>query len=240
MTENKRTNSAGADAIETREWWNRSTGCSSTAGRSGSPGCSRTSRSTPGWPASSCPSRHHPLHQHHPGRTISRLIRATGRSNGASRASSAGMRWRWSCGPIRGGRHRRAHLDLCLCGHPVRGRLQPFLPRQGRTLRRRPDLLPGPRLARNLRARLPRRPVSTEEHLAISAASCAGHGGGLSSYPHPWLMPDFWEFPTVSMGLARSWPSTRPGSTTTSRIAVCTPDRPQGLGLSRGWRDGRA
>lgn len=27
------------------------------------------------------------------------------------------------------------------------------------------------------------------------------HGGGLSSYPHPWLMPDFWEFPTVSMGL---------------------------------------
>ncbi|MBF0561254.1 MAG: pyruvate dehydrogenase (acetyl-transferring), homodimeric type [Alphaproteobacteria bacterium] len=26
-------------------------------------------------------------------------------------------------------------------------------------------------------------------------------GGGLSSYPHPWLMPDFWNFPTVSMGL---------------------------------------
>jgi pyruvate dehydrogenase E1 component len=26
-------------------------------------------------------------------------------------------------------------------------------------------------------------------------------GGGLSSYPHPWLMPDFWEFPTVSMGI---------------------------------------
>jgi pyruvate dehydrogenase E1 component len=26
-------------------------------------------------------------------------------------------------------------------------------------------------------------------------------GGGLSSYPHPWLMPDFWRFPTVSMGL---------------------------------------
>ncbi|UCE66225.1 MAG: pyruvate dehydrogenase (acetyl-transferring), homodimeric type [Candidatus Zixiibacteriota bacterium] len=26
--------------------------------------------------------------------------------------------------------------------------------------------------------------------------------GGLSSYPHPWLMPDFWKFPTVSMGLS--------------------------------------
>jgi pyruvate dehydrogenase E1 component len=29
----------------------------------------------------------------------------------------------------------------------------------------------------------------------------AGVSHGLSSYPHPWLMPDFWEFPTVSMGL---------------------------------------
>ncbi|MFK5948146.1 MAG: pyruvate dehydrogenase (acetyl-transferring), homodimeric type [Methylococcales bacterium] len=26
-------------------------------------------------------------------------------------------------------------------------------------------------------------------------------GGGLPSYPHPWLLPDFWQFPTVSMGL---------------------------------------
>src|SRR5918997_1705497 len=31
--------------------------------------------------------------------------------------------------------------------------------------------------------------------------SHAGLGGGLPSYPHPRLMPDFWEFPTVSMGL---------------------------------------
>jgi len=28
-----------------------------------------------------------------------------------------------------------------------------------------------------------------------------GEAGGLSSYPHPWLMPDFWQFPTGSMGL---------------------------------------
>ncbi len=26
-------------------------------------------------------------------------------------------------------------------------------------------------------------------------------GDGLSSYPHPWLMPDYWQLPTVSMGL---------------------------------------
>jgi pyruvate dehydrogenase E1 component len=42
----------------------------------------------------------------------------------------------------------------------------------------------------------------------ISAAQLEGFrrelekSGGLSSYPHPWLMPDYWEFPTVSMGLA--------------------------------------
>ena len=30
--------------------------------------------------------------------------------------------------------------------------------------------------------------------------------GGLSSYPHPWLMPNFWQFPTVSMGLGPMGP----------------------------------
>jgi pyruvate dehydrogenase E1 component len=39
----------------------------------------------------------------------------------------------------------------------------------------------------------------TEEHLERFRQECGG--AGLSSYPHPWLMPDFWEFPTVSMGL---------------------------------------
>jgi pyruvate dehydrogenase E1 component len=38
-----------------------------------------------------------------------------------------------------------------------------------------------------------------EEHL-INFRHETGHHG-LSSYPHPWLMPEFWEFPTVSMGL---------------------------------------
>jgi pyruvate dehydrogenase E1 component len=40
----------------------------------------------------------------------------------------------------------------------------------------------------------------TEENLANFRRELAP-GGGLSSYPHPWLMPGFWEFPTVSMGL---------------------------------------
>jgi pyruvate dehydrogenase E1 component len=40
----------------------------------------------------------------------------------------------------------------------------------------------------------------TEQNL-VNFRRELGEGGGLSSYPHPWLMPEFWEFPTVSMGL---------------------------------------
>ena len=40
----------------------------------------------------------------------------------------------------------------------------------------------------------------TEQNL-VNFRREMGEGGGLSSYPHPWLMPEFWEFPTVSMGL---------------------------------------
>lgn len=39
----------------------------------------------------------------------------------------------------------------------------------------------------------------TEEQM--SNFRIEAEGNGLSSYPHPWLMPDFWQFPTVSMGL---------------------------------------
>ena len=39
----------------------------------------------------------------------------------------------------------------------------------------------------------------TEEQLTNFRQETGGNG--LSSYPHPWLMPDFWQFPTVSMGL---------------------------------------
>ena len=40
----------------------------------------------------------------------------------------------------------------------------------------------------------------TEKHLQNFRQELA-EGGGLSSYPHPYLMPEFWQFPTVSMGL---------------------------------------
>ena len=40
----------------------------------------------------------------------------------------------------------------------------------------------------------------TEKHLENFRHELRGEPG-LSSYPHPWLMPDFWRFPTVSMGI---------------------------------------
>ena len=65
--------------------------------------------------------------------------------------------------------------------------------------RRRPRLLPGPRRARHLRPRLPRGPAHRGRPRPLPPGD--RRAAGLSSYPHPRLMPDFWEFPTVSMGL---------------------------------------
>ena len=50
-----------------------------------------------------------------------------------------------------------------------------------------------------MRARFSKAGLS-ETHLQNFRQELA-EGGGLSSYPHPYLMPDFWQFPTVSMGL---------------------------------------
>ncbi len=41
----------------------------------------------------------------------------------------------------------------------------------------------------------------TEQDLEAFRRETLRPGKGLSSYPHPWLMPNFWQFPTVSMGL---------------------------------------
>ena len=64
-------------------------------------------------------------------------------------------------------------------------------------------------------------------------------GKGLSSYPHPWLMPDFWQFPTVSMGLGPLMAIYQ------ARFLKYLHDRglgrhrrPQGLGVPRRRRDG--
>ena len=96
--------------------------------------------------------------------------------------------------------HRRPHLDLRLGRHALRSGLQPLLPRQGRP-RSRPTRCSSRATPR--RASTPGRFCLgrlTEEHLKNFRRELQPTPG-LSSYPHPWLMPDFWEFPTVSMGL---------------------------------------
>jgi len=64
-------------------------------------------------------------------------------------------------------------------------------------------------------------------------------GNGLSSYPHPWLMPDFWQFPTGVYG-TRSHHGNLPGAfyplPRTSRHQ--TGRRSQGMVFRRRWRNG--
>ena len=81
---------------------------------------------------------------------VERRIRAYIRWNAAVMVSRANRP-----GPGR----RRPHRHLRLGGQPVRGRLQPLLPRQGPRRVRRPGVLPGPRRARHLRPGLPGGPA---------------------------------------------------------------------------------
>ena len=113
------------------------------------------------------------------------------------------IRWNAAVMVVKANKHADGiggHLaTFASLGRALRGRLQPLLPRQGRRPRRRPHLLPGPRRARHLRPRLPRGPARPRSSSTTSAARSAATACPV--YPHPRLMPDFWEYPTVSMGL---------------------------------------
>ncbi len=76
-----------------------------------------------------------------------------------------------------------------------------FFRGRGRPERRRPDLLPGPRLPRHVRPGVPGGPAQRGPPRRRSARRSRIAPNGLPSYPHPRLMPEFWQFPTVSMGL---------------------------------------
>ena len=58
-------------------------------------------------------------------------------------------------------------------------------------------------------------------------------GKGLSSYPHPWLMPEFWQFPTVSMGLGPLMAIYQARFLQVSRGPGHRKSQPQGLGVPR-------
>ena len=196
------TDAAALEAVETREWL-ESLDYVLRPGRQGPrrSGCSRRCARARARPASGCRSRRRR-------RTSTRSpppsrcrIRATARSSAASRASSAGTRWRWSCAPT------ASRTASAATSRPTRRRRRStrsafnhFFRGKDAGARRRHRLLPGPRVAGHLRARVSRGPARPRQHLRNFRHELRP-GGGLSSYPHPWLMPDFWEFPTVSMGL---------------------------------------
>ena len=126
--------------------------------------------------------------------------RATAGWSGASRASSAGTRSRWSSAPIESPMasaatsrrtRRRRRCTKSAFNHFFRGSDgggdADIVFYQGHAA-------PGIYARAFVEGRL------TEEHLRNFRRELRP-GGGLSSYPHPWLMPEFWEYPTVSMGL---------------------------------------
>lgn len=77
--------------------------------------------------------------------------------------------------------------------HFFRGNLEPTTQRTADLVFFQPHSAPGIYARAFLEGRL------TENHLANFRREVGGQG--LSSYPHPWLMPEFWQFPTGSMGL---------------------------------------
>ena len=93
--------------------------------------------------------------------------------------------------------HRRAYFDIRLGRHAVRSRRSTI------------SSAAAPPATRSISRGTPRRAFtpgpfskggSSEQQLEKFRQELPP-GGGLSSYPHPWLMPNFWQFPTVSMGL---------------------------------------
>jgi pyruvate dehydrogenase E1 component len=113
------------------------------------------------------------------------------------------------CDPLeRGGDHpareqgllgaRRPHCELPVLGAALRHRLWSLLARAERRAWWGFVVRAGARLAGDLRAGVRRGRLSEQQLLNYRQEA---DGKGISSYPHPWLMPEFWQFPTVSMGL---------------------------------------
>ena len=80
---------------------------------------------------------------------------------------------------------RRAHRHLPERRQPVRGRLQPLLPGQGPSGRRRPRLHPGPRVARHLRPGLPRGPADRRPPRRLPPGGLPRPGQGPVLLPAP-------------------------------------------------------
>jgi hypothetical protein len=150
------------------------------------------------------PALEHALHQYDSAGRGSRLSRQSRHRAPASRAWCAGTPPPWWCAPIS---TTPTSADTWpptrrwrLCSKSASTTSSAALtPASTAPRSRRFRLLPGARVPRCLLARVPRRP--SERKAPREFPPRTARPPRLSSYPHPWLMPDFWQFPTVSMGL---------------------------------------
>ena len=219
----------------------RSTTCCSTVVRRASVGCFASSASTPRRTASSCRSpRTRPTSTPStPPRKC--RIPAAARSNAASRASCAGTRWRWSCAPTAsrtasaGTSRRMPRPRRCTRSASTTSSAAARTAAKATSIYFQGHASPGIYARAFLEGRITR---AAARKLPPRAA---GPSGGLSSYPHPWLMPDFWEFPTVSMGLGPIMAIYQARFNRYLEDRGLKPrHRCQGLGVSRRRRDRRA
>ena len=138
-----------------------------------------------------------------------------------------------------GPRAGRPHRELRLGGHALRRGLQPFLERA----RPRTTAATSSTSRATPRPASTRAPTSTGGSPRRSSTCSARRSTARASrrYPHPWLMPDFWQFPTVSMGLGpiQAIYQARFLHYLNDRGLAKT-DGPQGVGVHGRRRDGRA
>ena len=233
---------AALEAVETREWLESLDYVLDRATRAARSGCSTRCAPARASPASAC--RYAATTPYI--NTIRRqragaVSRATARSSAASRAWSAGTRWRWSCAPTASRTAsaatsrptpRRRRCTRSAFNHFFRGK---DAGRDADMIYFQGHASPGIYARAFLEGRF------TEDAPAQLPSRAAAGAAGLSSYPHPWLMPDFWEFPTVSMGLGPLMAIYQ------ARFARYLENRglkravgPEGLGVPRRRRDGRA
>lgn len=221
------------------------------AGRLGAPTRPRARRGAARCAAGACtparvamePCRHHLVPEHRAGGRAAPLPRRP-----SDRAAAVGHRameraGHGGAGQRRAGRTGRPHRQLCLGSGPVRGGLPPFLSCTHRAARRRPGVLPAALGARRLCPRIPRRPA--ERRLPAPLPP----GTGRKGQGHPG--PDVLSTPLPHAGFLavshrldghRPHQGHLPGAlhALSGRPGPVRHGRPQGLGLLRRRRDGRA
>ena len=125
----------------------------------------------------------HRLHQHHPVPSRAVVPRRRGHRAPDPRLHPLERRGHGLQRQPQGARGGWPHRHVPVLRQPLRGRLQPLLPRQGTPGRRRPDLHPGPRLPRHLRPVLSRGPAQRDAAVALPP------GGPARDEPGAVLLP---------------------------------------------------